>query len=29
VVVPYQPTSTQGASIAGPIVKAMLEHALG
>jgi len=29
VVVPYQPLSTQGASIAGPIVKAMLEAALG
>ena len=29
VVVPYQPLSTQGASIAGPIVKAMLVDALG
>jgi len=29
VVVPYQPLTTQGASIAGPIVKAMLVDALG
>jgi peptidoglycan glycosyltransferase len=29
VVVPFQSLSTQGASIAGPIVKAMLEAALG
>jgi len=29
VVVPYQPTSTQGASIAGPIVKQMFVDALG
>jgi penicillin-binding protein A len=29
VVVPFQPLSTQGASVAGPIVKAMLEAALG
>jgi peptidoglycan glycosyltransferase len=29
VVVPFQPLSTQGASIAGPIVKAMFEAALG
>jgi cell division protein FtsI/penicillin-binding protein 2 len=28
VVVPFQPLSTQGASIAGPIVKKMLEAAL-
>jgi penicillin-binding protein A len=29
VVVPYQPLSTQGASVAGPIVRQMLEDALG
>jgi peptidoglycan glycosyltransferase len=29
VVVPYQPTSTQGATVAGPIVLKMLEAALG
>ena len=29
VVVPFQPLSTQGASVAGPIVKAMFEDALG
>jgi cell division protein FtsI/penicillin-binding protein 2 len=29
VVIPYQPTSTQGATVAGPVVRQMLEDALG
>jgi peptidoglycan glycosyltransferase len=29
VAVPYQPLTTQGASVAGPVVRTMLEKALG